>query len=598
MRKVHSVSVIVMMLSLGAACSSAPDDETAGGSAEALGAYAAVKITQIDDSVCKDYDCGPASAAMMRAVMTGSDGTSASEWPCSNDSTCPTGKSFATAKKMREYYNAIHLGTAFEDGHCGGGTNASGLLDTLQHIDKTEKGHVYPGDDGIDVSADCSSNNKACTGTGPMSQCEFEKRLSPSGGSCGGHTFLGGYVAAVRGSTDGYAKGSPCYDGPEDHFIFVHDYDASTDTFNVYDPACSRVAQQSWPAATLFKWAKGTDQITGFVYGRGAQHEGKTQPPDPTCKAETDAAFCQRLGKSCGTVTAKDDCGTMRTVDDCGSCSGSDTCGGGGQENVCGYGKYDDGQDFPVESWLTGTLRNHGLCARAHVSSGEVRMTTCTSTDLNQNWKRTTSRQLQNDGSGTCAQASTGSKAGLVSHQACSASTLQDWAMPSVEIVQGTTGYCLSIPYGNYFDGAPVRYRECSDKDNQKFTYDLANETISPVSATNLCFDAGTSGSGSEITLRACNGSASQRWNDAHRGFVNQGLCLGVEGGPLASAPANAEVQACDDSTDQMWGMRGELQLHAYPTYCLEGAPAGAEMKTAVCSDADPLQKFTFWSQP
>jgi hypothetical protein len=260
--------------------------------------------------------------------------------------------------------------------------------------------------------------------------------------------------------------------------------------------------------------------------------------------------------------------------------------------------------DFPMAWWLTGTVRNNGLCARAHVSSGEVRMTTCTSDDQNQNWRRTTSRQLQNVGSGTCAQASTGSKAGVVSHQTCSTSSLQDWAMTSVEIVQGTTGSCLAIPYADYHDGAPVRYRPCSDKDGQKFTYDLANETISPASATNLCFDASTSSgtvSGNDITLRACNGSSSQKWNDAHRGFAsraNANLCLGIEGGPLADAPANAEVQTCTDSTDQMWGMRGKVRLNAFPSYCLKAAPSGTQMTTAVCDDADPLEKITVWSQP
>jgi hypothetical protein len=38
------------------------------------------------------------------------------------------------------------------------------------------------------------------------------------------------------------------------------------------------------------------------------------------CVAETDVAFCTRLGKGCDPVTALDNCGTMRTTD-CGTCS-------------------------------------------------------------------------------------------------------------------------------------------------------------------------------------------------------------------------------------------------------------------------------------
>lgn len=54
------------------------------------------------------------------------------------------------------------------------------------------------------------------------------------------------------------------------------------------------------------------------------------------CLAETDAAFCSRLGFNCGTVMANDNCGVPRTVASCGSCASPDTCGGGGAPNVCG----------------------------------------------------------------------------------------------------------------------------------------------------------------------------------------------------------------------------------------------------------------------
>lgn len=57
-----------------------------------------------------------------------------------------------------------------------------------------------------------------------------------------------------------------------------------------------------------------------------------------TCTPETDAAFCSRLGKNCGTVTAPDNCGQSRTVSSCGTCTSPQTCGGGGVPNVCGGG--------------------------------------------------------------------------------------------------------------------------------------------------------------------------------------------------------------------------------------------------------------------
>jgi hypothetical protein len=55
-----------------------------------------------------------------------------------------------------------------------------------------------------------------------------------------------------------------------------------------------------------------------------------------SCTAESDASFCSRLAKNCGSVTGADNCGTSRTVSGCGSCTSPQTCGGGGTANVCG----------------------------------------------------------------------------------------------------------------------------------------------------------------------------------------------------------------------------------------------------------------------
>jgi len=50
------------------------------------------------------------------------------------------------------------------------------------------------------------------------------------------------------------------------------------------------------------------------------------------CMPESNAAFCSRLGKTCGAVTAADNCGTTRTVSSCGTCTAGQTCGA---TNVC-----------------------------------------------------------------------------------------------------------------------------------------------------------------------------------------------------------------------------------------------------------------------
>ena len=45
-----------------------------------------------------------------------------------------------------------------------------------------------------------------------------------------------------------------------------------------------------------------------------------------SCVPETNTAFCTRLGKNCGSVTANDNCGNSRTVASCGSCPTGYTC--------------------------------------------------------------------------------------------------------------------------------------------------------------------------------------------------------------------------------------------------------------------------------
>jgi hypothetical protein len=53
----------------------------------------------------------------------------------------------------------------------------------------------------------------------------------------------------------------------------------------------------------------------------GATSNGR----DAACVAESDAAFCTRIGKSCESQTATDNCGMPRTID-CGTCADGDGC--------------------------------------------------------------------------------------------------------------------------------------------------------------------------------------------------------------------------------------------------------------------------------
>src|SRR3954447_26581811 len=56
----------------------------------------------------------------------------------------------------------------------------------------------------------------------------------------------------------------------------------------------------------------------------------------PPCVPESDATFCTRLAKTCGTLTGTDNCGAARNVVSCGTCVAPQTCGGASIANICG----------------------------------------------------------------------------------------------------------------------------------------------------------------------------------------------------------------------------------------------------------------------
>jgi hypothetical protein len=98
------------------------------------------------------------------------------------------------------------------------------------------------------------------------------------------------------------------------------------------------------------------------------------------CVSENDAAFCSRLGKNCGPVTANDNCGSPRTVSSCGTCSGTGvTCGGGGTANVCGCTPQSDLALCSSVSKNCGTITANDNCgtSRTVPSCG-----TCTGTGV------------------------------------------------------------------------------------------------------------------------------------------------------------------------------------------------------------------------
>lgn len=101
------------------------------------------------------------------------------------------------------------------------------------------------------------------------------------------------------------------------------------------------------------------------------------------CVAETDAALCTRVGAACGELTTFDNCGASRTVASCGGCTSPASCGGGGTANQCGCAESDAAfcarlgkACGPVSGIdLCGTARtvtSCGTCSGTGVSCGAV----------------------------------------------------------------------------------------------------------------------------------------------------------------------------------------------------------------------------------
>jgi hypothetical protein len=64
----------------------------------------------------------------------------------------------------------------------------------------------------------------------------------------------------------------------------------------------------------------------GTCSGNGQCHFTDLGSSCGACVPETDAAFCERLGATCGALSAMDNCGAPRMAA-CGSCGGGVTCG-------------------------------------------------------------------------------------------------------------------------------------------------------------------------------------------------------------------------------------------------------------------------------
>jgi hypothetical protein len=115
----------------------------------------------------------------------------------------------------------------------------------------------------------------------------------------------------------------------------------------------------------------------GSTTNKPAVNQNCTSP----CVSESNAAFCSRLNKSCGSVTSKDNCGISRTLNSCGACSGQTTCISG----VCTANTPSCTENWQYSQWSTcnnslqtrtatdlnhcGTTNNRGVLSQSCISN-------------------------------------------------------------------------------------------------------------------------------------------------------------------------------------------------------------------------------------
>jgi hypothetical protein len=314
-----------------------------------------------------------------------------------------------------------------------------------------------------------------------------------------------------------------------------------------------------------------------------------------SCSPESNAQFCSRHAKNCGTFGGTDNCGNARTAS-CGSCTSPQTCGGGGTANVCGGGTSSTSDPIPE----SGSLSVAGICADVaggSTADGAKLLTWSCHGSGNQDFRVTKYRQLKVSHSLKCASVIGASVPGALVEQATCSSTAarQQWKFQNMEIVNGKNGKCLYVPSSGYFSGQSVMFGSCTGSANQKFNYRPDTEELK---AGGYCLTPrGGAATGNDVILRPCDGRLSQRWFQSRGGFVNRantGQCLRVEGGPTSGTVA--EVAECNDALGQRWALRGDIR-DARSGLCLKGSSSsGVQLALDTCN-ASKAQKWTFWSR-
>ena len=558
-----------------------------------------------DDGKCQAAytNCGPGSNAMMRNAVTGNSPKHGAGW-------------------MRQKMFDLNL-----DDDCSTGTTSSERYHLL--TEKQPDGDWIDGTPYYKVVNRCKSSIEytawdlaADMESGAVAVAETSGRYTGDGGQmapCGWHKSSGHSLAIVAWNGTHFTVVDPDSHKKEDG-SFQRCGSSKQWTTDEDGNLIPSYYKKQWTPAQLRKWSKGFGGAGGLCV---------TTMAGPSCVAESNTSFCNRLGKNCGTVTANDNCGHSRSVN-CGGCTSPYSCSS--TTNVCTCVNESDAE-FCERLSGCGTVSGTDLCGKtrsvdcgactipakgslfsdaflpnaacADVAGGStadgatILSWTCHGAD-NQLWTLTKYRQLKVASSSKCAriQGSIASGA-LVSQYACSSTANnQKWKFPSMQVVNGESLYCMQH---TATEGGTLTIQQCSETNaNQRFIYradtrELKSHNGWCVEAQN---DAATNAPVKLATCSANNDNLSQKWLPDRGGFVskvNTEQCLRVSGGNVDVPGSSIETYPCNDADKQRWALRGAIEDYT-SNYCLQSSTSwGGQLTIATCNGS-AQQTWTLWS--
>ncbi|HEY7814006.1 MAG TPA: ricin-type beta-trefoil lectin domain protein, partial [Nakamurella sp.] len=201
-----------------------------------------------------------------------------------------------------------------------------------------------------------------------------------------------------------------------------------------------------------------------------------------------------------------------------------------------------------------GTIRTGGKCldvvGGSTANGAKLQLYTCNSADLGQVWQAGTDSQLVNVKSKKCldvpsARAGNGTRPVI---EPCANSATQPnehWLRPAAPLVSGTPGKCAAV------SGAAAVLAGCANTTAQHWQA----QPDGTVRAAGKCLASGTT-AGSAVSVAACSGAASTKWQLVSKNPVavqvsSGGLCVTVP-----SSGTRLIMEPCVNNATDTWQLR------------------------------------------